>query len=83
MSSRRAFYNKLAYISRTLTKYSLKFNTKDLRDWAETLSGSIDEDAALVIGQHIEDSAAKDGVPSFKVTVSTKRLVQLLGKTRH
>ena len=81
--SRRALYNKIAYIRRTLTKDSSKFNTKDLRDWAETLSGSIDEDAALVIGQHIEDSAAEDGVPSFQVTLSTRRLVQLLKKTRH
>ena len=30
---------------------------------------------ALVIGQHIEDSAAEDGVPSFQVIVSTRRLV--------
>ena len=81
--SRRALYNKIAYIRRTLIKDSSKFSTKDLRDWAETLSGSIDEDAALVIGQHIEDSAAEDGVPSFQVTLSTRRLVQLLGKTRH
>ena len=81
--SHRALYNKIAYIRRTLTKDSSKFNTKDLRDWAETLSGSIDEDAALVIGQHIEDSAVEDRVPSFQVTLSTRRLVQLLKKTRH
>ena len=63
--SRKALYNKTIYIRRTLTKDNSKFNTKDLRDWAEPLSGSIDEDAALVIGQHIEDSVAEDGVPSF------------------
>ena len=44
--SHRAFYNKIAYIGRALTKDSSKFNTKDLRDWAEALSGSIDEDAS-------------------------------------
>ena len=58
-----------------------KFNTRNLRDWAETFSGSIDKDATLVIGQSIEESATKDGVPRFQVT--TRRLVQLLGNTRH
>ena len=60
-----ALHNKVAFIRRILTKDTSKFNTKDLRDWAEAFNGSIDEDATLVIGQHIEDSAAKDGVPSF------------------
>ena len=67
--SYRALYNKVAYIRRTLTKDSSKFNKKDLRDWAEAFSGSIGKDAALVIGHHVEDSAAKDGVPSFQVIV--------------
>ena len=63
--SRKALYNKIPYIRRILKMNSSKFNTKDLKDWAEAFSGSIDEDATLVIGQNIEDSAAKDGVPRF------------------
>ena len=62
---------------------SSKFTTKDLRDWAEAFSGSTDEHAALIIGQSIEDSATEDGMPKFQVTMSTRRLVQLLGKPRH
>ena len=81
--SRKALGNKVAYIRRTLTKDNSKLNEKDLGDWVEAFNGSMDEDATLVIGQHIEDSVAEDGVPSFQVTVSTRRLVQLLGKMRH
>ena len=61
----KALYNKIAYMRRTLTMDSSKFNSKDLKDWAEALSGSIDEDATLVIGQSIEDSAAEDVAPRF------------------
>ena len=81
--SRKALYNKIANIRRALTLDNSKFNTKDLRDWAEAFSGSINGDVALVIGQNMEDCAAKDGVPRFQVIVSTRRLAQLLGKTRH
>ena len=81
--SRKALYNKIAYTRRTLTMNSSKFNTKNLRDYAEAFSRSIDEDAALVIRQNIEDSVAEDGVPRFQVTMSTRRLVQLLRKIRH
>ena len=42
-----------------------KFNTKDLKDCVEALSGSIYEDLALVIGQNITDGAVEDGVPRF------------------
>ena len=47
----RSLYNKIAYIRRTLTQNSSEFSTKDLRGWAETLSGSTGEDEALVISQ--------------------------------
>ena len=47
------------------------------------MSGTTDDDAAVVIGNDVEDIAGEDGVPSFQVTVSTRRLVQLLGKGRH
>ena len=63
--SRKASYNKIAYIRRTLTMDSSKFNTKDLKDWDEAFSGSTHEDATLITGQSIEDSAVEDGVPSF------------------
>ena len=81
--SRKALYNKIAYIRRALTINNSKFKTKDLRDWGEAFSGRIDKDAKLVIGQNIEDSATMDGVPKFQMTMSTRRLVQLLGKTKH
>ena len=74
-------YNKIAYIRRTLTQYSSEFSTKDLRGWAETLSGSTGEDEAFVIGSTIDDSAGEDGIPNFQVTVSTRRLVKLLDRS--
>ena len=48
-----------------MTQYSSEFSTKDLRGWAETLSGSIDEDEALVIGSIVDDSASEDGMHNF------------------
>ena len=63
--SRRSLYNKTAFIRRTLTLYSSKFSTKDLRRWAETLSGSTSEDEALVIGSIVDKNVGKDGIPNF------------------
>ena len=63
--SHRSLYNKIAYIRRTLTQCSSEFTTKDLRGWAETLSGSTGEDEAFVIGSTIDDSAGEDGIPNF------------------
>ena len=74
-------YNKIAYIRRTLTQYSSEFSTKDLRGWAETLSGSTGEDEAFAIGSTVDDNASEDGIPNFEVTVSTRRLVKLLDKS--
>ena len=48
---------------------------------AETISSSIGEDEALVIGSIVDYSAGEDGIPNFEVTVSTKRLVKLLEKS--
>ena len=79
--SRRSLCNKIAYIRRTLTQYSSEFSTKDLRGWTETLSGSTGEDEAFVIGSTIGDNAGEDGIPNFKVAVSTKRLVKLLDRS--
>ena len=56
---------QIAYIRRTLTQYSSEFSTKDLRRWAETLSGSASEDEAFVIGSTIDDSAGEDEIPNF------------------
>ena len=78
--SRRSLYNRIAYLCRTITKDSSDFNTKDLRDWAETLSCTLEENATLVIGQNVEDNTGEDGVPNFQATVSTRRLVKLLDK---
>ena len=63
--SRKSLYNKIAYIRRTLTQYSSEFSTKDLKGWAETLSGSTGEDEAFVISSTIDDSAGEDGIPNF------------------
>ena len=51
----RSLYNKIAYIRRTQTQDSSEFGTKDLREWAESLSGSTGEDEALVIGSSVDD----------------------------
>ena len=77
----KSLYSKIAYIRGTLTQYSSEFSTKDLKGWAETLSGSTKEDEALVIGSIVDDSVGEDGIPNFQVTVSTKRLVKLLDRT--
>ena len=79
--SRRSLYNRVAYLRRTVTKDSSEFSTKDLRDWAETLSCTLEEDAPLVIGQNVDDNTGEDGIPNFQVTVSTRRLVKLLEKS--
>ena len=51
-----------------------------LRDWAETLSCTMKEAVPLLTGQNVKENAGEDGVPSFYVTVSTRRLVKLLDK---
>ena len=79
--SRRSLYNRIAYLKRTVTTDSSEFSTKDLRDWAETLSSTLEEDAPLVIGQNVDDNTGEDGIPNFQVTVSTRRLVKLLEKS--
>ena len=70
-------YNRIGFLQRTVTKTSSKFSTKDLRDWAETLSCTIEEDAPLVIGQNVEDNIGEDGVHNFQVIVSTRMLVNV------
>ena len=79
--SRKSFYNKIAYFRRTLTQYSSEFSTKDLKGWAETLSGSTDEDEALVIGSIVDDSIGENGMHTIQMTVLTKSLVMLLEKS--
>ena len=72
--SHKALHKKIAHIRRALTMDNSNFNTKDLGDWSEAFTGSIDEDTAFIIGQNIQDSVVEDGVPKFQVTVSTKGL---------
>ena len=60
--SRKSLYNRIAYLWRIVIKNSSEFNTKDLRDWAETLSFTLEEDAPLVIGQNVKNNVDEDGV---------------------
>ena len=79
--SRRSLCNRIAYLWKTIKKDSSEFSTKDLRDWAETLSCTIEEGAPFVIGQNVQDNTGEDRVANFQVMVSEGRLVKSLNKS--
>ena len=61
----KSLYNRIAYLQRTVAIDSSEFSTKDLRDWAETLSCTLEEDASLVISHNVKDNIGEDEVPNF------------------
>ena len=80
--SHKSLCNKIAYFRRTLTQYSSKFSTKDLRGWAETLSGSTSKDEALIIGSIIDDNAGEDGILNFPSDSVHKVVCEIIGQVR-